>query len=284
MAANGSRALFVIGMSLLCTAGVAFRAHAAAPANESVVNVSLEVWALQGLYDLDLSPDQLKALKTLAEGSASPLGERDPPKVNDKYVAKLKALRDALAKGQDDDVDSLRNEVETMEDGDDLDVDDSLAISDSARTKAAAVIKLLTASQMVSYMAAYEDEAPDPVQSLLDAADDIRDSDAEDAKSVADDAADEVGTLIAGLELAKQKPVQEKIRAFLQRAKKMSEADFKSKHADLEKSAKEIVGDTDGFVILRHWLLRDMAELLSNPRLTSAIDARLKAPPPADKE
>lgn len=255
--------------------------------NESVVDLSVEVWALQALRDFDLSPDQLKALRAMSDHAASPLGQRDDPKVADKYVTKLTALRDALAKGTDDDeIDSLRDEVDAMQDDDDAaaDVDDSVTISDPARAKAPLALKLLSSSQVASYIAAYEDEAPDPVQSLMDAADDIRGTDDEDAKDVADDAADEVGPLVAGLDVSRQKPVQEKVRAFLERARKMKEADFKAKRSELEKSAKDVVGDVDGLMILRHWMERDMAELLSNPQLPKAIDARLRVPPPAEKE
>jgi hypothetical protein len=260
---------------------------AASTSNESVVELSMEVWALQALHDFDFTPDQLRALRAMSENAASPIGQRDDAKVADKYVTKLTALRDALAGGKDDDeIDGLRDEVDAMQDDDDnaADIDDSVTISDTARTKAPLALKLFSSSQIASYIAAYEDEAPDPVQSLMDAADDIRGTDDEDARDVVADAADEVGPLVAGLDAARQKPVQEKVRSFLERARKMKEGDFKSKRAELEKSAKDVVGDVDGVTILRHWMERDMAELMSNPRLAKAIDARLKAPTPSEKE
>jgi hypothetical protein len=62
----------------------------------------------------------------------------------------------------------------------------------------------------------------------------------------------------------------------------MKDGEYKKKKAQLERDAKEIVGDIEGFTILRHWIERDVAELLSNPLLHKAIEARLKAPVASD--
>jgi hypothetical protein len=56
----------------------------------------------------------------------------------------------------------------------------------------------------------------------------------------------------------------------------LTEEEFKAQRPELEKMARAIVGDLSPLDVLRHALVQDLAELLSNPRLAAAIDARLK--------
>lgn len=273
----------LVGLGLLL-GGLAPAARAANK-DSAIIEASVEVWALQALRDLDLTKDQMRVLKGLSENTSTPLGDRETPTLKDVYADKIQKLRDALEKGTEgEQIDNLQDDIDTMRDDDDFDLDDSVAITPAARAKVPVVLKILTSAQIASYIAAYEDEAPDPVQTLLDAVDDVRGSDEEDARSTAEETADEVAALIAGLDPEKQKPVAEKVRSYLDRAWRMKEGEYKKKKSQLERDAKEIVGEIEGFVILRHWIERDVAELLSNPLLNKAIEARLKAPVAPDRD
>jgi hypothetical protein len=250
-----------------------------AAARPGVNELSLQVWALQRLHDLDLTPEQLQALRAAApETTEHPPRQRNKIKVSDKYLTTLRSLREALIKGDDDDrIAELQDDVEAMQEDDDLDIDDDVILTDAARAKAPEFLKSLAPSQIAGYVAAYQDEAPDPVQTLMDAADDARDADADEVKSILEDVSDDLGTLLGGLEPAKAKPHEEAVRAWLKKAKAMSDADFKAKRGELERSARELTAGVDPFMVLRHWVQRDVAELLTNPQLTAAIEAKAKS-------
>ncbi len=68
----------------------------------------------------------------------------------------------------------------------------------------------------------------------------------------------------------------EKAQAGMKLARALKDEEFKAERPELEKMAGEIVGNLSPLDVLRHVLAQDLAELLSNPRLVAAIDARLK--------
>ena len=247
----------------------------------SVTDLSLQVWALQRLHDLEMTPDQMKVLRAMSAETAERDAKRDKPKAPDKYVKTLRDLREALLKGDDEDrITELHDDADEMEEGDDVDVDDEVTVTAAARARTPEVLKMLAPSQVAAYVAAYQDEIPDPVATLMDAADDSRDAEGDELQSLIDDTADELGPLIGGLEADKVRAVSGAVRAWVKHARGLSDADFKAQRGELEKSAHALVGDVDAFAVLRHWVERDVSELLSNPQLAAAIDARLKAAAP----
>ena len=259
---------------LLIAAGHSLAGEAPAPAG--VRELSLQVWALRGIHELDLTDTQLRSLRPMA--SPVDIAGVKPAKtdVPDKYVKSLRSIRQALIKRDDEDqIAELQDDLESMREDDDIELDDTVTISPAARSKVPELMRLITPSQAAGYIAKYQDEIPDPVESLMDAADDARGADDEEYKSAADETADEVSSLIAGLDLEKAKPVAEQIRAWMKRGRTLGDAEFKAKRPELEKAARELVGDVDSLTVLRHWMQRDMAELLSNPQLVASIEARM---------
>ena len=249
-----------------------------------VTDLSLNVWALRALHELDLTEAQLKALKTAAPAIAS---RPEPPanaKVPAKYLAALRSMREALVTGTDDDrIAELQDDLETMREDDEIEIDDKVTITPEARAKTPEIIRLLTATQVAGYIAAYQDEIPDPVSALLDAADEVRDTDDEEFKSIVEETADDVATMVAGLDVAKASRIAEQVRGYLKHCRPMGEGEFQKKRGELEATARQMVGEIDPFLVLRHWLERDVAELLSNPQLIPAIDVRLRQAPSGDK-
>lgn len=237
--------------------------------------LSMQVWALQALRDLDLTQRQLRSLRTIVPSAV--LTESTPQRrVPLRYVNALKALRDALVKGDDSErIDDLQDDAETIADDLDIDVDDSVVVTDAARACMPVFMRLLTSSQIVAYLAEYEDEAPDPVATLMEAASDVRGTSQAEFDELAGDTARDIGILVAGIDPAKYEPVSAKVKEWLRYCRSLGRAEFDNSSAELEKQATALMGGVDAFMILRHWVERDLSELLANPQLAAVLDARL---------
>ena len=90
------------------------------------------------------------------------------------------------------------------------------------------------------------------------------------------DVSEEVGNLTAGLDADKASKISDQVVQLLIQARGLKDDEFKKQQAELEKSARQIIGNVGALDVVRHVLERSLAELLSNPRLAMAIDARLK--------
>ena len=278
-----SRAMTVRGLGLLgvlwwslsaCEAEVS-----AETSSRAVIDLSQEVWALQCIHDFDLSAEQLRKLQALWSdvGTGNAAGEEPANKTPRKLVTLLRKLRDALVKADDQDlIDELRDDLASMREDDDMHVPDHVVVKDAARARVKKVVRFLQPSQIASYLAAYEDEIPDPVEALTDAVPEARGAEPGRFKELCDENADELGPLLGGIDPDKVSRQGEKIRKWLSQWRELSDAEFKVKAAEVKKSAEDLVDDVDAFVVLRRWVERDLAELLSNPQLGKAIEERLK--------
>lgn len=277
---NGSRTNALL--ALVCV--VAARAWAEPDSHDRpdpATVLSQQVWALQTLHDLDLDAGQLELLR-----AAVPKPEDDPTprtrsKVPAKYLATLGALRQALIRDEDsteakDQIDELRDDLESIREDDKVELDDHVSITDASRNKVPDVMKSLRPSQLAGYLAAYQDEVPDPVQTLVHAVDESRGADDAKFSALAEQTARDIGILLAGLDKEKSAAVADRVRHWLEHARGQSDADPKAAGPELEKDAKAVVGEFDSFDVLRHWVERDVAELLSNPQLGGMIDERIK--------
>src|SRR5262249_55497143 len=119
-------------------------------------------------------------------------------------------------------------------------------------------------------------DAPDPVESLLDALDAVRSLKADEWKALRQDLADQVGRLVAGLDADKATAVGDRAVQLLIRVRALKEAEFKEQRAELEKEARQLAGEAGPLDVLRHLAEYALAELLSNPRLGQALTARLR--------
>jgi hypothetical protein len=243
--------LFVVSLSL---------AVGANDAREDLNALNLEVAALQQLHQLDLTPAQLEALAKLAKDAAPKTGERKPAKVSDKYRRTLLQYRE---------------ELEDLRDSEAPTLDDAIDTTDEARKRAPQALKLLGARQTAAYLGLYGDDLPDPVEVLLAALEKSHGTDEKEWKELRDATAEDVGWLLAGQDAEQVRKVGDKVTALLDRAHGLKNVEYQAQKADLEKAARELA-DVDPTVVLRHVMQRDLAELLSNPQLTTAIEGRLK--------
>jgi hypothetical protein len=246
------------------------------PADREDLNaLSLEVAALQRLHQLDVTSAQTEALARLAKRTAPKETERKPPNVSAKYRRTLLQCREALILGEDQRADDLGEELEELRDSDKPDLDDAVETTDEARRLAPRALKLLGTRQTANYLALYGDDLPDPLDDLLSALDKAHETDDKAWKDLRDDTVEEVGWLLGGLHAERVRKFSDQAGALLDRARGLSEKEYRAQKADLEKAARDLA-DVDPTVVLRHVLERDLAELLSNPRLPAALEARLK--------
>ncbi len=264
--------IIVLMLALVAAPGTLVRGEPP-PDTSDIDRLSLKVAAMMTLHDLDLTADQLKALKVLAKDTADPRTPRDPAKASAKYIETLKALHDALGKANNDEkVTELADKRDALDEDEDVSIDDEITLTPASRTKAATFLRTLSAPQVTSYLATYSDEGPDPEQDVVDALTDIREANADEVEDMIKETAESVGTLIGGLDLEKSKDLRNTIAELLRTARKLPASEFTSRLPMMEKSVKLLVA-ADPMVVIQHWLERDIAELLSNPQLSDAIDS-----------
>ncbi|MBV9122630.1 MAG: hypothetical protein JO112_04675 [Planctomycetes bacterium] len=275
MSYRSTSASFLMGMSL-CLGLVG-----ASPAEEvkksgppSLNDLSLDIAALETLYYLRATPAQKEKLRDLAEETADRSGVRQAAKASDKFRHTMADLRLALLKEEDKRVEELAKQLEDLRKAENPELDDGVEITDEARERASEALRLLTPGQVAGYVGAYAESIPDPLEQLLEALDKVRDLKPDEWKDLRDILSDEVGWLVAGLDEEQASKVGDQVVQLLIMARALKEEDFQKQRPDLEKKARKIVGQVGPTDVLRHFLERSLAELLSNPRLQTVLDAQ----------
>jgi hypothetical protein len=243
----------------------------------SVNELSMEVAALRALHQLRINPEQLKMLKKLAPETSQRPGPRQRAKVSEAYAHLLIDLRTALADGTDDElISELEEKLDELTEDEAPELDDSVEMTDAARQRASALLRQFTARQLASYIALYGDDFPDPVELLRGALSRVRPLAAKEWKQLREEVSEEVGRLVAGLDPDRAVQIGDKVVQLLIQVRALTDDEFKTQRSELEKAARQIVGDISPLEVIRHQLEYALAELLSNPRLEAALDLRLK--------
>jgi hypothetical protein len=246
-------------------------------ADEIDVNeLSLEITALQTLRTLDLNDDQLRQLQIWAPQTAQKSQKREPAKASKEFHDKLLELRAALADGDDAKVDQLNQDLDELRESQKPMLDDGVEWSDEARKRVPQAVKLLKVQQLTTYLATLADGLADPQERLIQALGDVRPLKGDEWKQRRDEIVDEVVRLAAGVDSAKAEKLADQVTALLSRAHSMTEAQFKAKRPRLEKSVRALLGEIGPLDVVRMAVERGLAELLSNARLSAALEARLK--------
>jgi hypothetical protein len=234
--------------------------------------LSLEVLALESLNRLDLTTPQLEALLRLSKGTASAVRSQPAAKVTPAFVKTLKALHNALVAEDDDRIEEFTKKLGDIMDKDKIRLDEGVAISELARRNAMQVLRLLQPAQVLAYMQSMDEDDVDLLEILEEALDKGKELDAGKWKELRDRTAAEAAWLLAGSDDARTRSAVKLIAGALDQ-----QHNAKSKNAapDLEKQVEQLIGGLDPFLIVRNVMERDMAELLSNPRLPHAIEQTL---------
>ena len=82
--------------------------------------------------------------------------------------------------------------------------------------------------------------------------------------------------LAAGVDLVKADKLTDQLNVLLSTAHAVTDEDFRLQRPKLEESARQLLGDMDALQVMRNAMEFALAELLSNPRLAAALDARFK--------
>jgi hypothetical protein len=244
----------------------------------SVQELNQEVVALQNLHDLDLSPTQLERLRTIAKETAAKAPPGGQVKVSEQFRKTLTELREALIDASDDErIAELTGRLDELREAEKPEFPDDGEITEEAQQRAPEVLRLLTAKQAAAYIGAVAEEIKDPLELLLEALDQVRQmKNHKKVKEYRDQVAEEVGRLVGGLDSEKAGKINDQVVQWLIVVRSLKEDEFKTQRPDLEKRARDIVGTVGPTEVIRNFLEHSLADVLSNPRLVAAINARLK--------
>jgi hypothetical protein len=270
-----------LGLALVAAAGLSLVPAGAADNKEEkrpgLCDLSLEVAALQTLHEFKFTPAQMERLQKLTRETAEKPRKRKAGKASADFRTALDALRAALVEDSDDDqIDSLEEQIDGLRDSEGPDLDDGVDITTAARKRAPEVLRRLHVRQVASFVAANADEIIDPVERLIEALTLARKKKADAWKEYRAGLAEEIGWLVAGLDEKKSQPVGAQVAVLLGKARRLAAEEFKKQQPALEKEARKIAGGVNPTAVLRHTAEHALAEMLSNPRLAAALKARLK--------
>jgi len=248
--------------------------HEPANAGASIARLELQVDALQRVRDFELTPEQCAALRKQAAGTAATLpaeAAAATPEVTPGYLAALTALRDALVDGDEEKISDASDKVEELRDAQMVDTEPDIEATDAALKAAPPVLAHISASQVAAYLAEHADDVPDAWKTMLDALDQCHTDKPADYAELRSEAASQVALLLVGLDRTSAEPIEQKVGQWLDKAHALSDEDLKAKRAKLEEEARQIVGQPDSIEQVRHWMQREVADLLSNPELGNAL-------------
>jgi len=151
-------------------------------------------------------------------------------------------------------------------------------LSDAARRKAGDFVSLLNTSQYANFIALHAGKIPDAAQVIFDGMDQSRHLSAVEYVHLRDRTADEVASLIVGVQTKPPQRITSKVKNLMDKARKMSDDDYPAERDDLQKNAKSFpfMRQARAESQSHNWIARQMAELLSNPELPEALAARIR--------
>lgn len=249
-----------------------------------VSELSLEVAALQLLYDLQVTNSQLEKLGEWAKESASKARPRKDTEVTMEFRTKLVELHKALSQAVDgESIEKFIAEVGELREQENPVLDDRVEITPAARKRTVDFARLLKPSQAAALYTLDGDTIDDPRDKLVEAIEDVRSLETEEWKATRDMIAGDIARLVAGIDGKRYDRVHDDVIVLLVKSRKLDMDEFQEQRKDLEKEALKLVGNLGGVDFLRNYLEYQLAELLSNPRLAAAVKERLATPEPKKK-
>jgi hypothetical protein len=242
---------------------------------EDINNIHLEVTALETMNHFKLTRHQLEQLRKLATSMTRKAAPARALEVGDEFHKTLAELRDALIGDNEARVAALTAALDELREKENPEFPD-IEITAEARKRTPEVLQGLGARQVMGYLSDFSEEFPDPRDKLDEGFDAIRPLNGKEWEELRDETAGQVAWLIAGLDAVAESRVRQRVVALLNRVHPMKDEEFSAKQEELSKQVDEIVGKVGPIDVIRHFTERSVAELLSNPRLKAAVEARLK--------
>ena len=240
---------------------------------------SLRVGAMQTLYELDASPEQLHLIRKAAAGSGvRDTSDRPPAKGADKLAKALSDLREALVDPKPDDakIAAARNALADATGEADVTLDDAVHPSAAAVAAAVTAGRAFTAGQLAAYLAAHADQVVGPAERLTNGLAEVRDAPPDGLDAAVKQVSVEVGQLAAGPDApAAADAVAAKAADWLRANRANPPAETTEERSKVEAAARTVVGSVPPVEGLGHWFDIEMAQLLANPQLPEAVDALL---------
>jgi hypothetical protein len=237
--------------------------------------MSLRITALQTLYQLQLTREQLEVLRKIAPKAAPPVSEHKAVRIKQDLKRLMQEFHDALvAANNSDKIESLEEKYDGLVESEKVEFDDAYDTTEAASEKAEEFNRSLTTAQVVSLLSANQDDIKDPRVVLAEALSEGRRKTGADWDELRDATADDVATLVAGNKATDA--LTEKYKRWLDEAHKLDDAVFKQRFSDPMQAADKIVGSVAWHEVLQNWVQSSIADLLSNPELSAALNERLK--------
>jgi hypothetical protein len=239
----------------------------------ALMSTVLEVAALELIYDFKLDADQMRAMKAVAATTMSAPRKRDDPGVGDRYLNILRDLHTALIEAVDDPrITTLEGKMADLVDAKGFDIDDEIISTGPATAQAVRFVAMLSPRQLGSYFAANGDNIRDPADVILDG---LTPEEGQTwAQSRAAAVAECVDVVAAG-DAARKTDLAKKLTDWLEQTHALPPEQIASDRKRLRGDLVKLIGPVDSSAVLRRYAERDMAQLLSSPRLVAAIEARL---------
>jgi hypothetical protein len=241
-----------------------------------LVRLRREVDALETLYHLEPTEAQLNGLLALAAKTAAKPAAPAQARAGVDYIKTLRDARAALVRNDEAQVSILYKKLAEIEEQEDAEIGEGFDLTDAALKAAPAALKLFTAAQVVSYLAAMENEVPDPVERIVLALNEGIDLAANEWKSLRDETAEEAACLIHGFHSEAVKGTVKEVTELLERGHRLKSSELEKEIDGLERAARKLAGDVGPAAVLQHYMEREMAEFLSNPEAVAALRARKK--------
>jgi hypothetical protein len=256
-----------------------FESRGAEPSKASLNDLSMEVDALLTIHRFQFTAAQLEAIRKWAPETMQKPSKRQEPKENDKLRQTLVDLRAELIKDDpdDDQIADLAEKLTELKDDDDVELEDDFLMTDAARKRTPELLRLLTARQVAAYANDRADEIPEPLERLTEALDEVLDLNDGEWKELCEEIVDELSWVLGGVtDKKKAKLSGDLVTTWLTQVRLAARARvLPRQRAELEKSARLLL--VPPTTVLHNFTEHTLAELLSNPRLAAALDARSMA-------
>ena len=144
-----------------------------------------------------------------------------------------------------------------------------------AAARTGEVLQSLTPRQVNAFLSYYSEDLPDPLATLIEALDVVGKASDAEWKDLVEMTAEDLGWQLGGWTPSRSRIIGEKIEQYLKKARSLNAKEFAKQRPDLEKLARQFVSQVPPTVMLHNYAEHALAELLSNPRLGAAVEARL---------
>jgi hypothetical protein len=270
---NWRKTIPMLMAGVLATSSFAKPPKPAESPKVQVGELEYQIVALKLLRQLNPTGDQVQAM--LAVSAASGGKPAVIPVAPAEFKTALSEYADALAEGDDDKIGTTEDRVDDLRDELKIDAPPDPLPTEGARAAADKIVAKLSPAQLAGYLAEHADEVPDPVGTLIDAADQSRAATADEFAAVKSEAAEQFGMLVGGVDPAASAPLATAAADWLEKVKRVPDKDYEAGRDQRVRDVRAMTHDVDSFVVLRHWMDREMVDLLSNPQLAVSLK-RLK--------